>query len=379
MKIHYIAQYIVPEKDGTDYSFSPAGTSKMDYFLRCFKELNIETEIFSVCLKRENGYLGLRTIANQFGQRVRHIINIKLGGKFGNMLNVFLAKVQLFVYLITVPDSDIVYFYHERFYSGVFKLIKKIKNFRIICDVEELYTIHAKYSDSRIEEEKKYLRDFDLYTVASASLAQMLGIQKNSYALCCGAYAPCEFVRRNREKNVYNVLYAGTFDTTKGGARAAIEAFAYLDRDYHLTVCGFGTDAQIQEVKDLIELVKKQNPDASIEYRGYVPNTSKEYRDLLLGTDIGLATQNPNGDFNASSFPSKVFEYMRHGITVVSTAIEGSSELFDNDIIVFVEGYSAQGIANAIRKAAVMDIHQQNESLKNLHDEFKMKFKNFIG
>lgn len=372
MKLHYVAQYIVPEKDGTEYSFSPPGTSKMNYFLRCFKELNIDTDILSLCLKKDKGLKKVKKITNQFGQTVRHIINFDIGGKFGKMLNLHFAKIQLLFYLMSVPKGDVVFFYHERFYSSVFKYIRRIKKYKIICDIEEIYTIHAKYSESKISEEIEYLKGFEYYTVSNDSLAEILEITKENYVLCCGVYSPLITSYNNTDSEITNVLYAGTFDSAKGGAKAAIESFLFLDHGYQLTVCGFGTESQINNICSLIRQVEKQNPEVKIEYRGYVPNTSQEYIDILSHTNIGLSTQNPDGDFNASSFPSKVFEYMRHGIRVVSTKIKGCSDLPIINGITFAKNNSASEIADAIKKARCVNLEEQDENLTIMHEQFKL-------
>lgn len=46
-----------------------------------------------------------------------------------------------------------------------------------------------------------------------------------------------------------HAIYAGTFDANKGGAQIAIQAAEYLPENYHIHICGFGTEQDTENIK----------------------------------------------------------------------------------------------------------------------------------
>lgn len=372
--IHYIAQY----SESEDYNFSPGGVSKMSYFLYCLQQLNLPTKIFSCVTARGNGIKPQKNEVSKYGFDIHYAASIYRGSKLLRILNILMLQLQLFFYLIRIPSTDTIYIYHERFYAPVIKIIRKIKKVRIVCDVEEIYTIHAQYPQKRVNKEISYLKGFKYFTIAGKGLAELLSLNPGQYALCCGVYAPIMY---NEEKHgcKTKILYAGTFDTTKGGAFAAVECMQYLDEDYHLIVCGFGNENQVEAIKNRISVINNDKKYDSITYLGYVHNGSSEYVRILRDCTIGLSTQNPAGAFNNTSFPSKIFEYMRYGLRVVSTRIRETSNLPVTDYITFIKDYSPKGIAVAIAESAEKKIEaKQSEVLSKMHEKFCIEFKNLL-
>lgn len=380
MNIHYIAQYANYEDCGKNYVFSPGGVSKMNYFLYVLSQLGINTQVFSLCKHAKKGISLHRQGKTPFGQPVKYAcslnINIRLSGLIANMF----SQIQLFWYLLFVPNNDTVFFYHERFYAPIFKIIRKIKRYKIICDIEELYTVHAQYTPQVIEEEKEYLRSFDKYTIATSELIREIGLNKEDVVVCNGVYAPILPLKDRQKNNPYiQVLYAGTFDKTKGGVYSAISAFKYLDLNFRLVVCGWGNNAEESKVQTLIREINAEKKEEQIKYLGFVSGTSETYRDLLLSSDIGLSTQNPKGDYNTTSFPSKIFEYMRSGLIVVSTPLKVVESLPIAQCITTIQHYSPEGIAEAIKKAAKETTDSQHHHLQVMHNVFLEKFLNILS
>ena len=377
MRVHYIAQYANCEDVGKEYLFSPGGISKMNYFLYSLSQLHVSTRVFSLCRHGQRGFKGRRHGTTPFGQPVAYACSLNLNVRLsGFIANVF-AQIQLFFYLLSLSaKNDTVLFYHERFYAPIFKMIRKIKKLNIICDIEELYTVHAQYASKVIEQEKRYLRSFDRYIVATSELIPAIGIKGKPCVVCNGVYAPILAGESPKDTSCIRVLYAGTFDKTKGGVYAAISAFKYLDTKFRLIVCGWGNQEEVSLVQSMAREVNTEKGEEQITYRGFVPNTSQEYRDLLLSSHIGLSTQNPEGDYNTTSFPSKIFEYMRYGLIVVSTPLKVVETLPIARCVTTIQPYSPQGIAEAIRKASVETPQSQFHFLQEMHRLFLQKMHN---
>ena len=377
MRVHYIAQYANCEDVGRGYLFSPGGISKMNYFLYSLSQLHVQTCVFSLCRHRQKGLKSRRHGKTPFDQPVTYACSLNLNVRLSGLIANAFAQIQLFFYLLSLSaENDTVLFYHERFYAPVFKIIQKIKKLNIICDIEELYTVHAQYVPKVIEHEKIYLRSFDKYIVATSELISAIGIKGKPCVVCNGVYAPILAGKLPKGTSYVQILYAGTFDKTKGGVYAAISAFKCLDTKFRLIVCGWGNHEEVSLVQSMAHEVNTEKGEEQITYRGFVPNTSQEYRNLLLSSHIGLSTQNPDGDYNTTSFPSKIFEYMRYGLIVVSTPLKVVETLPIARCVTTIQTYSPQGIAEAIRKASNETPQSQFHFLQEMHNLFLQKMHN---
>jgi glycosyltransferase involved in cell wall biosynthesis len=202
-------------------------------------------------------------------------------------------------------------------------------------------------------------------------LGNLLQIPSERYVVCNGSYGPV-IKKNSKSSNIINLLYSGTFDTTKGGVYAAIESMRYLGPQYILTICGFGNKEQCDMVLNLIREMNRDLKRDSIIYKGFVPGDSDEYTAILNSTDIGLALQSPEGAYNQSSFPSKIVEYLRYGICVVSSdiAVVRQSEL--GGLINYVEEYSAENIARTIMRCE-LDFNANEKDLIAIENIFLSK------
>lgn len=378
VRVNYIAQYVNVKCDAGRYTFSPGGVAKMDYFLYCLQQLGIETKVWSYCLAKEGVSRSRRSVTT-YGQPLKYAFTFKPGIKGLTQLFLFILQVQLIFRLLFAKNNEVFFIYHERFYASVIKRVKRIRKLRIVIDIEEIYSIHAQLSQNKIRSEINYLEGFDRYTLANENLANELKLKAGDYVICNGVYAPILCHKELSKKDIFEVLYAGTFDKNKGGALAAIKAFELLDDKFRLYVCGFGSEAEINEVKNTIASINNIKGYQAIVYEGFIANSSRQYADLLERVCIGLSTQNNTGKYNATSFPSKIFEYLRHGIKVVSTRIPGSENLPISKYLTFIETNTADNIAKGVRHAAVADCSRECEALSEMHIDFINRFNKLLN
>ncbi len=221
------------------------------------------------------------------------------------------------------------------------------------------------------------MKSFSHYTLATADLAKILALNLKKSVVCNGVYAPI-ISQAKKVSTITRVLYAGTFDKTKGGVYAAIEAFKFLDQTYNLVVCGFGDEKDTNNVKRIIQEHNNHVGFEQIKYLGFIPSTSQDYRNLLASSDIGLSTQNASGAFNASSFPSKIFEYMRFGLKVVSTPISVAKSIPISKFISFAQTSAPSDISKAIYEAINVDLNEQNRALEQMHRTFVNRFSDIL-
>jgi hypothetical protein len=97
------------------------------------------------------------------------------------------------------------------------------------------------------------------------------------------------------------VVYSGTTNPRKGGINMAIDAAAYLPENYHVHILGTGDAETLQAMNQRIRDVQAKAA-CTVTYDGVLRD--RVYTDFLHSCHIGLSTQNPEGDYNNSSFPS---------------------------------------------------------------------------
>ena len=250
MKIHYICEYNYIG-DGRNVSFSPAGVSKMNYIIDVLSSYGISLNVFSTSRTLTKGYFNKEKIVSEnktFVYRSTFFAKDRLTKRLERWYSI----LQLIKYLLfTVKKQDFVVAYHERYYQPWISKISKLKKFKFICEVEELYTVAAKLSLKEIEKEK-FGFSADAYIFSTEKLNEVVNTKNKPFAISHGAYTlPKKYGEQFNDDKIH-VVYAGTFDQTKGGAIFAISAAEYLNEKYHLHICGFGNEQETQFIKDLI-------------------------------------------------------------------------------------------------------------------------------
>lgn len=368
MKIHYIAEY-----SGTNNNYvrkgSPAGFAKMSYFENVFNSIGVDYEIYSTSQavspprqkKRRDGRIVYRS---SFLTKNKYIF----------LFERFWAILQLLIYLIKIPKNNIVFVYHERYYAPWIKVAHRLKRWKLIYEVEEIYG-DAAGNSKMAASEHKYLSLADAYIFPTILLNQDINMKDRSYLINHGTYEVAKAFSNDKRDDKIHCVYAGTFDQTKGGVMSAVASAEFLDDRYILHVLGFGSEREKEQVMRLIEDVSKRTR-CKITYDGLLKG--EEYLKFIQSCNIGLSTQNPLGSFNGTSFPSKVLSYMANGLRVVSARIKVLETSEVNDWLYYYDECTPQAIAATIRLININDNYDSKKKILELDKEFKADFKKLI-
>ena len=104
----------------------------------------------------------------------------------------------------------------------------------------------------------------------------------------------------------------------------------------------------------------QKSQKAKITYDGLL--SGEEYIKFIQSCDIGLSTQNPNGKYNDTSFPSKILSYMANGLRVVSVRIPVVEESGIGKCVCYYDEQTPENIAKAIKS---IDFSEEYDSRKN--------------
>lgn len=293
---------------------------------------------------------------------------LKYGNQLQRKIQRFFVKLHLIKYIFKNTSKNTkVIVYHSLGYMNIIKWLKKIKKFKLILEVEEIYSDVLENTKIR-SKEINFTQIADGYIFPTELLNKEINKKNKPYCIIYGTYKVEEEVKEKFNDNKIHVVYAGTFDSRKGGVMAAITAAEYLDERYHLHIIGFGTELQVEEVKKQIEKMGLKTK-CTITYDGL--KSGKEYIEFIQKCNIGLSTQNPAAKFNSTSYPSKILSYMANGLRVVSIKIPVVEYSAIGKYIYYYDNQTAFDIAKVIKNIKLQDTYSGREIISNLNKKFK--------
>lgn len=318
----YLAYYDVPENKEQNRDVALAAVNKITYVCDALNRLGKTVQIVSASPTKGTKRCKGKRI------RVSEKTELKLFSSFGRgslpakMADRLFLKAKLFLYLLfAIKRDETVLVYHSVAYAGMVLLLKKLRKFRLILEVEEIY---SDVNGLRKDRKKEYnvFSAADAYIFSTELLNKKINPQKKPHVILYGTYLAepdrkCRFEDPGAQEKIHCV-YAGTFDPRKGGCLMAVNAARYLPEQYHIHILGFGPAEDTRNVQNAIEEVKKSG-GCGISYDGCLKG--EEYIRFLQSCQIGLSTQNPDAAFNDTSFPSKILSYMANGLQVVTVRI----------------------------------------------------------
>lgn len=324
--------------------------SKMEYVISVLNRLGENVEVVSPSITRASrGYFPAKTYAVNDHFRVRLFPTFGVHTVFGKILRRlyqwFATNVLLYW---AVKKGDTVIAYHSVALSSVLCRLKKRKRVKLILHVEEIYS-DVSQNKSHREKEYRVFQYGDAFITPTKQLNEMVNRNAKPYAIAHGDYSAADIVTPKYDDGRVHCVYAGTFDRTKGGCGMAVQAARYLNNKYCLHIIGFGSAEDQREVEALIQECQKVTP-CEIVYDG--EKRGDAFREYIQKCHIGLSTQNPEGEYNASSFPSKILTYLVNGLAVVTVRIPVVETSDVEDVLFFYDGKEPLQIAEAIMECS---------------------------
>ena len=286
----------------------------------------------------------------------------------------FFDKLKILLWIIKNVDKDEpVIVYHSLGYFNLIDIAHKLKKFKLIYEVEEIFADVIGKKRLR-KHEIKILKSADAYIFPTKLLSDLINESKKPEAYIHGTYK----VEHDREVSFndgkIHIVYAGTFDPRKGGTAAAAAA-EWLPENYHVHILGFGSDEDTELIKKQINETNVK-AKATVTYDGLL--SGEEYIQFLQKCQIGLSTQNPNAAFNDTSFPSKILSYMANGLRVVTVRIPAIESSAVGQDVYYYNEQTPQAIAEAIMKIDLNDDYDGRKRIKELDNKFQVDVKGIL-
>lgn len=291
--------------------------NKMNYIIEKLDE-EYQVTVLSISESRETK--SYSKIEEKLFNKSKLILfpTLKYGNGIQRKIQRFFIKLHFIKYILQNTNKNTkIIVYHSLGYMNIIKWLKKIKQFKLILEVEEIYADVLEDKKLR-EKETSFTQIADGYIFPTELLNKEINKENKPYCIIYGTYKVEEERKEKFNDNKIHIVYAGTFDPRKGGAIAAITTAEYLDERYFLHILGFGTELEIEEIKKQIKKISSKTK-CRVMYEGL--KSGEDYIEFIQKCDIGLSTQNPNTKFNSTSYPSKILSYMANGLRVVSIKI----------------------------------------------------------
>lgn len=374
-RVVYLGYYNIKGEE-TIRSTSLASVNKMDYIIDCIERLKCNLEIVSPTnpIKEAKGYLAYETTKNSNGTLIKFLPTYAGKSVFSKITRKLIFTVSLLFELLKLDKRTTVIAYHSLAYSNILKLAKRVVKFRLILEIEEIYSdIIVHQGNDKLE--NKIIDIADAYIVSSNRISRFIKDTTRKVIVSCGNYKVTPQLDIPINNSRVHVVYAGTFEAQKGGAVQAVKAAQFLDNRFHVHILGFGSFEETERIKKMIDETNLKSK-STITYEGTL--TGDKFVQFLQKCHIGLSTQNPEGDYNNSSFPSKILTYLSNGLSVVSVDIPVVRESPVHQLITFYSGVNEEEIAKAINRAMAIDRTEINRVLNLIDNEFITNLKEII-
>lgn len=373
--IKYIA-YFDRQDSNVERNYVTSASNKIEYIAKTIASNNVDVEIISVSEVTENKFKIYPFEKIQIADGVTLSLPLSWGGN-----NWILKKIKkiwhlaiLFFYLLyNCNKRDTVITYHSLGYFDVIRWAKKICKFNLVLEVEEIYSDVSPMSNYWRNLEFKMFDIADAFILSNDLLDSKINKHRKPSIVIYGTYKVEQKLVEKFDDGKIHAIYAGTFDENKGGAQIAILAAEYLPENYHIHICGFGTEQDTENIRRMIKY-EQERSKATITYDGLKKGI--EFIEFLQSCHIGLSTQKPDGEYNDTSFPSKVLTYMSNGLAVVTIRIPVLEKSTIADVLTFYETPNGKALADAIKHCNYQQ--SSSELLNKLDKSFKQELNKCI-
>lgn len=358
-------------------SGSLAAINKMNYIANSISNLGVNVSIISPSwiLEENKGFTKRKTTKITDNVSIEFIPSLGTKNKFTKIFRSLFSRFLLFWYLVfNIKIGEEIIVYHSLALIKPILLVKKIKKFKLILEVEEIYTDVIDYGKKIRKSEFEFIESADKYIFPTELLNESLNKINKPYSICYGTYKAEEDRNVKFDDDKIHIVYGGTFDPRKGGATAAAAA-EYLDEKYHIHIIGFGSEDEKIALQNLIKEVSKKTK-CTVTYDGLYKG--EEYIKFLQKCDIGLSTQTPNAEYNDTSFPSKVLSYMANGLRVVSIRIKALEKAKISNLLYYYDKDCPKEIANAIKSIDLSQAYNSRKKVQDLDENFIKDIKELL-
>lgn len=357
-KVHYINFYSdeeVPERKG-----DIASRSKIKYIVGVLKRCNFTVNVAS-CAFSPSKKICSKEIIKRIDMQEKHIylrtVNIPYVRRI--VMKFFVLK-----YLLkNVKKNDVVIFYHSINFNNVIQIFKLLRKQRVLLEYNDRYGLH--YNESRkvkrVERiEKSIVKSADGYILASPYMAELIEKQK-PYIVNYGSYAPAAAICNDVPENIkifgqekkLKLVYTGVVESLRNAAFSVATMSEYLS-DAIVGIAGYGTDSNINRLKQICETINKKCNEKKVEYLGCLNEQELSYLMSVADVAINAHMYSPDEIWKSKySFPSKIPLNMSAGLHIITYPFDIIVYSPFSEACVYFEQFTKECLAEAVKRIQV--------------------------
>lgn len=343
----YIASFDLPQYDYEQRSINLAAVNVMEYMAGLYNNMAPLEIISPIRTLARKGFFKSRKLNLMNGISLRIPFSFGVNSTIGRIISILIVQFWLLkVLLFNCKRGETIIVYHSAALMRIIKFANRIKKFNLIFEIREIYSDINCIVDSKTEYE--YFDIADKYIFATSQLNKKINHNNKPYVIAPGIYQnlTSEGIDKFDDGKIH-LVYAGNFRKAKGGAESSIRIAEFLNDEYVIHILGSGDKASLNEILKLIDAQNSKH-GAKIIYEGI--KRGVDFNKFLQKCDIGLSTQNPEGTFNESSFPSKVLTYLCCGLEALSAEIPAVTDSPIGSYVHYYQKHDSSAIAKSIMR-----------------------------
>jgi hypothetical protein len=376
-KIYYVGFYSNEINKTENRISSSAAVNLMSYVAESLSfNKNVEIISCSWTLNKQGFYKSKKFVVSK---NINFYTSPSIGGglKTTRVLSKIISIIWLTFFLIfKVEKGRKVIVYHSIAYLFPVIIAKKIKGFKLILQVNEIYQNVSNIGKINTFLEKYILGMPNAFIFSTVLLNAKINKNNLPFLICGGVYKMNQKLVEKFDDKKIHLVYAGLIDKVKlGGAFISVDLAKYLPENYIIHIVGFGTE---EDINDIIKLINENNKIncAKVVFEGEL--LGDDFFRFLQQCHIGLALQMPERMFNETSFPSKIFSYLTNYLPVVSLHNNSICSSPIADLLYLYKKNDLQEISNLIMKINSFDSLHNPNKINELDLTFKFELINLI-
>ena len=384
-KIYYCGYYGDPSPM-SNREIIPAADTKMSYIIESMRQTGYDVEVLSFCEDEDRTVFfekRLGYVIERNGTKVVFFDHYTSKYRMLRVIGRWMSwqKIKRYLQKNCINDESKIMIYHSLGLLNLVRLLEKKKK-AFILEMEEIYADVTEKKQTRVRE-LAVAGKASGYIFPTQLLSEIANPSQKPEVIIHGTYKvepdrKCNIFAQNLHddsERIIHCVYAGTLDPRKGGAVAAAAAAEFLPENYHVHILGFGSEQEIQNMKDRILNIASR-AKAKVTYDGLL--YGEDYIRFIQSCDIGLSTQNPDAAFNETSFPSKILSYMANGLRVVSIRIPAIEQSAVGDALFYYDRQTPEEIAKAILAVNLTADDDPRKTISVLSDRFEREIRKLL-
>lgn len=317
--IKYILYYDSPIVNGENRNCAMSAIRKANYIIGALNDIGYRVEIISPNWGNcGNKFLASKRESLDGINNIHYLTSVSLKGKIGQFCSYIFSMIcLLFELIIKCERDETILVYHTQAFSSPVYYAKKLKNFKVCLEVEEVYYKTFKLKHDNRKSEDRIIKNADGYIIANDYLANVIDTEKKPSVILYGEYNILKLDYKDNGEKI-RLVYTGMIDENQRDAFNAIELCKHLSSSYTLNIAGTGSEESIHRILETIKLHNDRYP-CIVSYDGTF--AGKEFDEYVSKFDVGLNIRATTEGYDLYSFPSKILMYLSHGLDVFTTPI----------------------------------------------------------